>query len=82
MGDGQADVYMSDDGMMANHISGNDPWDVLVKGATAANWVILPLDAPVCLTAPGQLEELPEDLGDVVVTVDDGADLLAVIRRP
>jgi hypothetical protein len=27
--------------MLANHISGNDPWDLLVHGARAANWVII-----------------------------------------
>ena len=66
--------------MMANHVSGADPWDVLVRGAAAANWVILPLDAPVCLTGPGQLEELPEELVEEVVTVECGADLVAALQ--
>lgn len=80
VGDAEADVYLSDDGMMTNHVSGVDAWDLLVQGAKAANWVILPLDAPVCLTGPGQREELPEDLGELIVEVDSGADLLAVIK--
>lgn len=42
VGDGGADIYLSDDGMMANHISGRDPWDLLVQGARAAGWVIIP----------------------------------------
>jgi hypothetical protein len=79
-GDGGADVYMRDDGMMANHISGEDPWDLLVRGARAANWVILPLDCPVCLTQPGQLEQLPDGLDGEVVVVESGADLRAVIE--
>jgi hypothetical protein len=37
-GDGQADIYLHDGGMMANHISGQDPWDLMVRGARAANW--------------------------------------------
>lgn len=78
-GDGEADLYLSEDGMMANHISGRDPWQLLVAGAEAANWVILPLDGPVCLTAPGQREELPDELTDHVVFVGSGADLLEVI---
>ena len=78
-GDGEADLYLSEDGMMANHISGRDPWQLLVAGAEAANWVILPLDGPVCLTAPGQREELPDELTDHVVSVESGADLLEVI---
>lgn len=80
-GDGEADLYLSEDGMMANHISGRDPWQLLVAGAQAANWVILPLDGPVCLTAPGQREELPEELTDDVVFVESGADLFEVITR-
>jgi len=80
-GDGEADIYLSDDGMLANHISGQDPWDLLVQGAQAANWVILPLDCPVCLTQPGQREELPDELGaETVVVVESGADLRAVIE--
>lgn len=78
-GDGEADLYVSDDGMMVNHVSGRDPWQLLVAGAQAANWVILPLDRPVCLTAPGQREELPDGLADDVVFVDSGDDLFKVI---
>lgn len=80
IGDGEADIYLTGDGMMANHISGRDPWDLLVKGAQAANWVILPLDRPTCLTGIGQREELPEGMDEDVVVVDTGADLLAVIE--
>jgi len=78
-GDGEADLCLSEDGMMANHISGRDPWQLLFVGAQAANWVILPLDGPLCLTAPGQREELPEELTDHVVFIESGADLLEVI---
>lgn len=80
VGDGEADVYLNDDGMMANHISGRDAWDLLLKGAESANWVIMPLDCPTCLTQPGQREELPEELRDDVVVVETGADLRAVIE--
>jgi len=47
---------------------------LLVKGAQAANWVIMPMDCPTCLTQPGQREELPEGLDDDVVVVETGAD--------
>jgi hypothetical protein len=67
VGDGEADIYLSDGGMMANHISGYGPWDLLVQGARAANWVIIPVGCPTCLTKPAQQEELPEELADVVV---------------
>jgi hypothetical protein len=79
-GDGEADIYLSDDGMLANHVTGRDPWDLLVSGAQAANWVILPLDCPTCLTGPGQREELPEGLDSDLVSVETGADLLAVVE--
>lgn len=46
--DGKADIYLRGDGMLANHIMGRDPWDLLVRGARAANWVILPVDCPTC----------------------------------
>jgi hypothetical protein len=63
VGDGEADIYLHDGGMMANHIEGRDPWDLLVQGAKAANWVIIPVGCPTCLTQPGQMEELPEGHG-------------------
>lgn len=80
VGDGEADVYLRDDGMMANHIAGRDPWNLLLTGAQAANWVILPLDCPTCLTQPGQREELTAELHDDVVVVETAADLRAVIE--
>ena len=79
VGDGGADVYLSDDSMMANHISGQDVWDLLVRGAQAANWVILPMDCPTCLTAPGQLEQLPEGLDENTIAVTTGVELKTVI---
>jgi hypothetical protein len=79
VGDGGADLYLNDDGMMANHVSGQDSWDLLVAGAMAANWVILPLGCPTCLTGPGQRDELPEGLDADIARVGSGADLRAMI---
>jgi hypothetical protein len=79
-GDGEADVYLSENGMMANHITGRDPWDLLVRGAAAADWVIMPLDLPTCLTMPGQRANLPEGLDQEVTMVENGSDLLALIE--
>lgn len=79
-GDGEADVYLSDDGMMANHITGRNPWDLLVEGAAAANWVIMPLDLPTCLTAPGQAKNLPEGLDQEITVVETGSDVLGLIE--
>ena len=80
VGDGQADIYLHDGGMMVSHIEGRDPWDLLVQGARAANWVIIPVGCPVCLTQQGQREELPEALDEDVVLIETGADLRAVIE--
>lgn len=80
VGDDEADLYLRDDGMMANHISGQAPWHLLLSGAQAASWVIMPMDCPTCLTQPGQQEEIPEELRDDVVFVETAAQLLAVIE--
>ena len=79
IGDGTADIYLDDDGMMANHISGVDPWDLLLVGAREADWVILPVGCPTCVTRPAQEAELPVELRDDVRLVHTGGDLLAII---
>lgn len=58
-GDGQAEVDLSDDGIIASQVTGRDPWDLLVRGAQAANWVIIPMDCPTCLTQPGSARSFP-----------------------
>ncbi|MCK6209146.1 hypothetical protein KZX45_01130 [Georgenia sp. EYE_87] len=78
-GDGSADVYLHDDGMMANHISGDQPWELLVRGARAAGWVIVPVGCPTCLTDEGQRARLPTELEDAVVLVGTGEELRRVI---
>ena len=80
VGDGDADVYLDDDDMLANHVTGRDPWDLLVKGAAAAGWVILPVGCPTCLTHEDQEHDLPDELRERVVIVRSGADLLRAIE--
>jgi hypothetical protein len=46
VGDGETDIHLRNGGMMANQISGHDPWGLLVRGARAAHWVILPTGCP------------------------------------
>lgn len=79
-GDGSADVYLSDHHMMVTRVSGEDPWQLLVEGAVAAGWGILPLGCPTCITDEAQRPHLPEGLGDGAVSVSSGAELVAVIR--
>jgi len=80
IGDGSAELYLSDDSMMATHVSGRDPWDVLVQGAKSAGWVIMPVGCPTCLTNDDQAEHLPPELQEEVALVLTGADLLRVIE--
>jgi hypothetical protein len=79
-GDGSADVYLGTSSMLANYIGGDEIWDLLVDGATAARWVILPVGCPTCITDESQRSHLPEDLGQDVVLVRTGAELSAVIQ--
>ncbi|MCW2856161.1 MAG: hypothetical protein JWR52_1776 [Marmoricola sp.] len=79
-GDGSADVYLDDNDMMANHIVGEMPWDLLVEGARAARWVILPIGFATCITDEAHRADLPEGLAEDVALVATGPDLLRVIR--
>ena len=78
-GNGEAGVYLRDGGMMANHVCGTNPWELLVQGAQAARWVILPVGCPTCLTDDGQRNHLPGGLAQGVVMVVTGVDLLRAI---
>jgi hypothetical protein len=79
-GDGSADVYLGGDHMMANHITGEKPWELLVEGARAAGWVIMPVGCTTCLTDEAQRIHLPEGLTEDVALVATGEELLRVIR--
>ena len=79
-GDGSADVYLGADDMMVNHVVGEEPWQLLVEGARAAGWVIMPADGPTCVTDEEQRRHLPEDVAAEVVVVADGVELLRIIR--
>ncbi|MCE5291148.1 MAG: hypothetical protein LLG14_18195 [Nocardiaceae bacterium] len=80
IGDDTADVYLNESGMMANHVGGRDPWDLLVSGARAAGWVIMPTGCPTFVTDAEQFAHLPEALQEGAVLVTTGAELLAVIE--
>ena len=79
VGDGTADVYLDEDDMLVNHVTGEDPWDLLVRSARAAGWVVLPVDGPACLTAESQRVDLPVELVAGAVVVASGPELLAAI---
>jgi hypothetical protein len=48
-GDGAVDVYLDGDKMMANHVTGKEPWHLLVQGARAADFVIMPVGCPAMM---------------------------------
>ena len=84
-GDGEADLYGYDDlstGFMANHISGRDAWDILVRAAAASDLVIMPVGCPVGLTDSNSLEHLPAALrsGEVAL-VATGTQLLDLVQE-
>jgi len=79
-GDGEADIYLSPDAMMANHVTGTDPWDLLVRGARAAGWVIMPVGCEVCITEESDRTHLPEGLHEEAILVSSGAELLRVVQ--
>ena len=62
IGDNKADVHLSDDSMIANYVSAQGGWD-LVRGAQAANWVILLMGCPTRLTMPGTNRAVARELG-------------------
>ncbi len=80
-GDGAADVYLSEDSMMANHIAGEQPWDLLVEGARAAGWVVMPVGCPVLITCESDRAHLPDSLGVEAVLVLTGQDARRVISE-
>lgn len=78
--DGIGEIYTSSDGVMATHIGGTQLWDALVRGAVDADWVIIPVGCPTCITHEGQRAHLPEGLDEDAVLVRAGEELLRVIR--
>ena len=81
-GDGEADVYgLGGEALMVNHASGREIWDVLVAVAKAANWAIMPVGCPVCVTTADAINDLPEELRVGVVVVTTGRELLNAIQH-
>lgn len=76
----RADVYLDERSMMVNHVSGEFTWDLLVEGAIAAGWVIMPIGCPTCITDEAQRAHLPPGLAGEAVVVRDGDDLIEVFE--
>ena len=80
--DNGADVYLSSDGMLVNHVEGTVAWDLIVRAAAAAGWTALLPDGPACITREHQRAHLPPDLAADAVTIASGSELLSLMTRP
>lgn len=74
-----ADVYFVENSMLVQHVSDQRMWDLLVRGAREADWVILPTGCPPCITAESQRLHLPAELEEDARLVQSGTELLRVI---
>lgn len=81
VGDGEADLYLDEGGLMANHIDGEAPWNLLVRISQVADWTILPVGCPTCLTRPEQRKDLPQELQTDAVLIGSGDDLRSLVVR-
>jgi hypothetical protein len=80
--DGGADVYgVGGDSLMVNHASGEHIWDLLVAAAAAADWVVMPVGCPTCVTSEEQVNHLPEELRHAIAVVSSGEGLLLDLIR-
>jgi hypothetical protein len=80
--DGEADIYGlgdGDHGLMVNHASGRQIWQVIVDVARAAGYVVLPVGCPVCVLDEAVIGHLPVELREDTVLVRDGGDLERVV---
>lgn len=80
--DGEADIYDladADEGLMVNHASGRQIWQVIVDVARAARYVVLPVGCPACVVDEAVIGHLPVELREDTVLVHDGGDLERVV---
>jgi hypothetical protein len=81
-GDGSAAVYGFEssevNGLMLNHVAGDEAWQVIFDTAVAADWVVMPVGGPVCIVSEDQRSSVPEDLEDgAIVLIRSGDELRA-----
>jgi hypothetical protein len=76
--DGEADIYglgNNDQGLMINHATGRQIWQLIVDVARAAGYAVLPVGCPVCVVDEVMIGHLPDELRPDAVLVHDGGDL-------
>ena len=76
--DGEADLYglgEDDHGLMINHASGREIWQLIVDVARSGGYAVLPVGCPVCVVDEVMIGHLPDELRQDAVLVHDGGDL-------
>ena len=76
--DGEGDIYGLDDndqGLVINHATGRQIWQLIVDVARAAGYAVLPVGCPVCVVDEVMIGHLPDQLRQNAVLVRDGGDL-------
>jgi hypothetical protein len=76
--DGEAHIYGLGDneqGLMINHATGRQIWQLIVDVARAAGYAVLPVGCPVCVVDEVLINHLPDELRRDAVLVHDGGDL-------
>jgi hypothetical protein len=68
------------DGIMVNHVSVREAWDVLFAVASRAHLAILPVGCATVATSAADRAELPPELMADAVVLRSGAELLASIE--
>lgn len=82
--DGEAGVYSLDDddaGLMINNASGSAVWQLIVEVAREAEWTIMPVGCPPCVTEEKLLGHLPDELREDAIIVTNGADLERTVQN-
>jgi hypothetical protein len=81
-GGDEADVYgVGGTGLMVNHSTGGEIYDVLYAVAAAGGWAVIPVGCPTCVTSPDLLDHLPDALRDAAIVVASGNEIRLAIEE-
>lgn len=82
VGDGGADVYISDPsrGAMVNHASGTAVWNLMYDLAVAGRFAIVPVGCGTCVPDAGMADEVRDYAPQPITVVRSGTELLQVVE--
>jgi hypothetical protein len=81
--DGDADVYRMDDpasGLMVNHASGREIWNVLFELGRAAGFAVMPVGCGTFVISEVALSDLPDGVPEPIAVLTSGDELLRAIE--